>query len=93
MVLLIIIPFFNGYFIGNINPTFSDKSIFKHQLKKTACQMDVSRKCCTVTPFSPIKHDVMMKFVNFAGPLQLVSSFWGDFWISLGVPTPFNGLS
>ena len=28
MVLLIIIPFLNGYFIGNINPTFSDKPIF-----------------------------------------------------------------
>ena len=27
MVLLIIIPFLNGYFIGNINPTFSDKVI------------------------------------------------------------------
>ena len=27
MVLLIIIPFLNGYFIGNINPTFSDKPI------------------------------------------------------------------
>ena len=25
MVLLIIIPMKNGYFIGNINPTFSDK--------------------------------------------------------------------
>ena len=25
MVLLIIIPILNGYFIGNINPTFSDK--------------------------------------------------------------------
>jgi len=25
MVLLIIIPFLNGYFIGKINPTFSDK--------------------------------------------------------------------
>ena len=30
MVLLIIIPFLNGYFIGNINPTFSDKPIFDH---------------------------------------------------------------
>ena len=28
MVLLIIIPMKNGYFIGNINPTFSDKPIF-----------------------------------------------------------------
>ena len=28
MVLLIIIPFLNGYFIGNINPTFSDKPIW-----------------------------------------------------------------
>ena len=28
MVLLIIIPFLNGYFIGNINPTFSDKPIY-----------------------------------------------------------------
>ena len=28
MVLLIIIPFLNGYFIGNINPTFSDKPLF-----------------------------------------------------------------
>ena len=27
MVLLIIIPFLNGYFIGNTNPTFSDKAI------------------------------------------------------------------
>ena len=27
MVLLIIIPMKNGYFIGNINPTFSDKPI------------------------------------------------------------------
>ena len=27
MVLLIIIPFLNGYFIGKINPTFSDKPI------------------------------------------------------------------
>ena len=31
MVLLIIIPFLNGYFIGNINPTFSDTP--KWQLK------------------------------------------------------------
>ena len=28
MVLLIIIPMKNGYFIGKINPTFSDKPIF-----------------------------------------------------------------
>ena len=28
MVLLIIIPFLNGYFIGNINPTFSDQPTF-----------------------------------------------------------------
>ena len=28
MVLLIIIPFLNGYFIGNINPTFSDKPTY-----------------------------------------------------------------
>ena len=27
MVLLIIVPMKNGYFIGNINPTFSDKPI------------------------------------------------------------------
>ena len=27
MVFMIIIPFLNGYFIGNINPTFSDKPI------------------------------------------------------------------
>ena len=30
MVLLIIIPFLNGYFIGNINPTFSDKPIYEY---------------------------------------------------------------
>ena len=29
MVLLIIIPMKNGYFIGNINPTFSDKPMFE----------------------------------------------------------------
>ena len=28
MVLLIIIPFLNGYFIGKINPTFSDKPMY-----------------------------------------------------------------
>ena len=28
MVLLMIIPMKNGYFIGKINPTFSDKPIF-----------------------------------------------------------------
>ena len=32
MVLLIIIPFLNGYFIGNINPTFSDKPILAYCL-------------------------------------------------------------
>ena len=31
MVLLIIIPMKNGYFIGNINPTFSDKPMFDDQ--------------------------------------------------------------
>ena len=30
MVLLIIIPMKNGYFIGNINPTFSDKPTWSH---------------------------------------------------------------
>ena len=36
MVLLIIIPMKNGYFIGNINPTFSDKPILilDHDPKK-----------------------------------------------------------
>ena len=29
MVLLIIIPMKNGYFIGNINPTFSDKPVWR----------------------------------------------------------------
>ena len=29
MVLLIILPFLNGYFIGNIKPTFSDKPIWQ----------------------------------------------------------------
>ena len=28
MVFMIIIPITNGYFIGNINPTFSDKPIY-----------------------------------------------------------------
>ena len=36
MVLLIIIPMKNGYFIGNINPTFSDKPI---QIFKTLNQI------------------------------------------------------
>ena len=34
MVLLIIIPMKNGYFIGNINPTFSDKPKLSPLLKK-----------------------------------------------------------
>ena len=38
MVLLIMIPMNNGHFIGNINPTFSDKPIFEStkQYTKTA---------------------------------------------------------
>ena len=32
MVLLIIIPFLNGYFIGNINPTFSDIPLFVNDM-------------------------------------------------------------
>ena len=40
MVLLIIIPFLNGYFIGNINPTFSDKPIYaKDSSANIAVQM------------------------------------------------------
>ena len=34
MVLLIIIPMKNGYFIANINPTFSDKPIFPIETAK-----------------------------------------------------------
>ena len=37
MVLLIIIPFLNGYFIGNINPTFSDKPIWSLWQSNMAC--------------------------------------------------------
>ena len=33
MVLLIIIPFLNGYFIGNINPTFSDKPRWQENIR------------------------------------------------------------
>ena len=36
MVLLIIIPFLNGYFIGKINPTFSDKPISQWTEDKTS---------------------------------------------------------
>ena len=36
MVLLIIIPFLNGYFIGNINPTFSDKPICGSKIPRIA---------------------------------------------------------
>ena len=32
MVLLIIIPFLNGYFIGNINPTFSVTNPYSDQI-------------------------------------------------------------
>ena len=34
MVLLIIIPMKNGYFIGNINPTFSDKPILSDGISR-----------------------------------------------------------
>ena len=34
MVLLIIIPMKNGYFIGNINPTFSDIPMWHGQVDK-----------------------------------------------------------
>ena len=49
MVLLIIIPFLNGYFIGNINPTFSDKPtwtftnhIFFHFWLQRICSKNIS---------------------------------------------------
>ena len=48
MVLLIIIPFFNGYFIGKINPTFSDKPMWqswdleKHGFIYLVCMINMS---------------------------------------------------
>ena len=41
-MLMIIIPFLNGYFIGNINPTFSDKAIFVGYPKKAAASKNKS---------------------------------------------------
>ena len=43
MVLLIIIPMKNGYFIGNINPTFSDKAMCIPLLRRV-CVFDLKSK-------------------------------------------------
>ena len=52
MVLLIIIPFLNGYFIGNINPTFSDKpilmTIFRTLFLRLTCDRCKKRQCQVV---------------------------------------------
>ena len=40
MVLLIIIPMKNGYFIGNINPTFSDKPMWIEDYLRTRLHGD-----------------------------------------------------
>ena len=45
MVLLIIIPMKNGYFIGNINPTFSDIPICSHMFRydqRDTCAVQLS---------------------------------------------------
>ena len=47
MVFMIIIPMKNGYFIGNINPTFSDKAILNDidgclPVEPSFCQSDSS---------------------------------------------------
>ena len=48
MVLLIIIPMKNGYFNGNINPTFSDKPTWLDM----AWRLDMPRDCLLVEPAS-----------------------------------------
>ena len=52
MVLLIIIPFLNGYFIGNINPTFSDKPIYS---KMAMIGLAIRRVGWLETPFKGVK--------------------------------------
>ena len=44
MVLLIIIPFLNGYIIGKINPTFSDKPIYLTNFQSTNFQSPPSMR-------------------------------------------------
>ena len=44
MVLLIIIPMKNGYFIGNINPTFSDKPNMKSVFVLMAVRISISSR-------------------------------------------------
>ena len=46
MVLLIIIPMKNGYFIGNINPTFSDKPIWSAARDAGAKYLPGCRRQC-----------------------------------------------
>ena len=45
MVLLIVIPMKNGYFIGNINPTFSDKPIFMFDIVTSTVGKHLSWPC------------------------------------------------
>ena len=45
MVLLIIIPMKNGYFIGNINPTFSDKPICSYSIYQRPVEWIRARRC------------------------------------------------
>ena len=51
MVLLIIIPFLNGYFIGNINPTFSDKPISKVCSEMGRTKASQWKNQCLLYPF------------------------------------------
>ena len=77
MVLLIIIPFLNGYFIGNINPTFSDKPILPSGYVKIAIENGPVEIVSFPTNSMVIFHCKMLVYqrVNLLNPAFYVCIF------------------
>ena len=66
MVFLIIIPMKNGYFVGNINPTFSDKPIWP--VYKFRCQTHIQDA-------TKLEYSHYVKYIEERFPLEVPQMF------------------
>ena len=88
---IIQVSWFQGVSLGFVFQVYSNIS-WKNRLPNGSKWVFLESAVLLHLLISPIKHDeVMMKFVNFAGPLQLVSSF-GWFFDIFGGPHHWSQL-
>ena len=71
MVLLIIIPMKNGYFIGNINPTFSDKPMSRKAVGDTILYWST---------WSWSQHESMISMISIAGERLVTVGLGSEKW-------------